>query len=331
MITDDDIQYICKAVDRARLSRPESGRPRPKVGAVLVKGGKELGSAHRGELELGDHAEFGLLEGKLAHDDVTGGTLYTTLEPCTVRNEPKVRCAERIVERRLARVVIGMLDPNQFICGKGIRYLRKHNVNVDLFPSNYVATVEDQNREFTRDQERAAELVVKTAGTNLMFAINPHFDDDLARLDRAFKIESIADPRTIFIIAGETIVAEVLDRYTCGLLREEIDRKGRGHPFQRALIVSAKTWKDSNWFTEKCPAISIGGEKANQVSYEWLEVAKQIGLKPFPLAKGYGVYMSEPRPRAVLFGDFADDTKVAVERYIGDPRGLREFLENSWR
>jgi pyrimidine deaminase RibD-like protein len=331
-LINDDIQYIHKAIDRAKLCQQEGGRPRPKVGAVLVKEGIELGSAHRGELALGEHAEFGLLERKLAHDDVTGGTLYTTLEPCTARNAPKICCSKRIVSRRLKRVVIGMLDPDQRICGRGVRYLRDHGVDVDLFPSASMATVEDQNRDFTSDQERAATLVVEAAGMKLDFAINPRFRDDLLRLDKSFKIESIAGPQTIFIIAGETIVAEVLDRHTCGLLRQEIDSRSAGaHPFRRALIVSAKTWRDSSWFTEKCPAISVGGAPANEVSKVWLEAAGVKGIKPFPLGRGSGVYMSEPRPRVVLSGTSAEATKEAVERYIAGPRGLAEFLANSWR
>ncbi len=73
MSTDDDIQYMTAAVERAMLSRPEPGPPKPKVGAILVKDSKEMGKAHRGEIELGQHAEYGLLEKKLASDDVTDG------------------------------------------------------------------------------------------------------------------------------------------------------------------------------------------------------------------------------------------------------------------
>lgn len=173
MITDDDIQYIKGAIERAKLSQQEGGPPRPLVGAVLVKDGKELGRSHRGELEPGQHAEFGLLERRLRHDDVTGGILYTTLEPCTTRKPPKEPCSERIVSRRLSRVVIGILDPNQLICGRGIRYLREHGVDVDLFPSEFMATVEDQNRDFTRDQKRAASLPIEAGQKPL---INPRFE-----------------------------------------------------------------------------------------------------------------------------------------------------------
>ncbi len=240
MTTDSDIGFMTAAIERAKLSRQEAGPPKPKVGAVLVNDGKELGTAHRGDLEPGDHAEFGLLDKKLAHDNVAGGTLYTTLEPCTgsVRDPKKVPCAERIASRRLARVVIGMLDPDQRICGKGIRFLRTHGIDVDLFPSTLMAQVEDQNREFIRDRERAAQLTVDAAKSKL---INPRFEEDLARVGDSFKIDAIATTATVFIISGDTIVAELLDRYTCGQLREEIDSRGKGHPFKRAIIVSAET------------------------------------------------------------------------------------------
>ncbi len=227
--------------------------------------------------------------------------------------------------------MIGMLDPNQLICGKGVQYLRRHGLEVDLFPSGFMASVEDQNREFTRDQERLAGAVLEAGKKNLTIDINPRFQDDLERLDRTFKLDSIADRHTVFIIAGETIVAELLDRYSCGILRAEIDRRSEGHPFKRGLIVSAKTWKDRRDFTERSPAISIGSERANEISAEWLELAKQKGIKPFPLGSGSGIYISEPRPRAVLGGALAVDTKAAVERYISEPRGLREFLANAWR
>lgn len=113
------------AVREMLLSRSEhTAKSDPLVGAVLVdRRGKELARAHRGTLSAGDHAEFTVLERLLPDVDLEGSTAYVTLEPCTVRRAPKVSCAQRLVERRVGRVVIGMTDPNPDICGRGIQHL----------------------------------------------------------------------------------------------------------------------------------------------------------------------------------------------------------------
>lgn len=43
-----------------------------------------------------------------------------------------------------------MLDPNEKICGKGVRRLREANIEIVMFPPDLMAQVEDQNREFAR-------------------------------------------------------------------------------------------------------------------------------------------------------------------------------------
>ena len=67
--------------------------------------------AHRGEMGNGEHAEFVALERKPNNQVIAGATVYTTLEPCNQRNPPKIACAARLPERRVKRVVIGMMDP----------------------------------------------------------------------------------------------------------------------------------------------------------------------------------------------------------------------------
>ena len=51
-----------------------------------------------------------------------------------------------------------MLDPNQEICGKGMRRLREANIHTDVFPHDFMAQVEEQNRKFIRDQQRISLL-----------------------------------------------------------------------------------------------------------------------------------------------------------------------------
>ncbi len=148
----DDKRFCLMAVEEARLSVAEDSKPHPKVGAVVVKNGKVLAKTHRGET-IGNHAEYIALEKKLSQESLAGATLYTTLEPCTKRNPPKIACVERIIERKITRVVIGMLDPNPAIRGLGQRKLRTANVVTDFFPPDLMAQVEDMNREFTRVYE----------------------------------------------------------------------------------------------------------------------------------------------------------------------------------
>lgn len=159
----DDRDLATLAIKEARRSTPEPGKMTPFVGAVAAREGQLLGAAHRGEAKAGQHAEFTLLEGKPSGAVLAGATVFSTLEPCVKRGAGKVPCPERLVERGIARVVIGTLDPNPDIRGHGVLALRRARVAVDFFPPDLVTELEELNRDFFRAQRGASAEVTPSA------------------------------------------------------------------------------------------------------------------------------------------------------------------------
>lgn len=100
--------------------------PNPMVGAVVVNQGEIVGEGyHPGAGN--PHAEVFAL--KAAGDRAVGAALYVNLEPCnhTGRTPP---CTEAILAAGIARVVIGMVDPDPRVSGKGIERLRQAGIEV---------------------------------------------------------------------------------------------------------------------------------------------------------------------------------------------------------
>ncbi len=158
MVTEKDLKFMELAIKEAANSEHGSETD-PRVGAVVVLGDKLIGSAHRGELGKGDHAEFTLLQKKLRSKDLTSGaTLYTTLEPCTTRTHNKKPCTDWVVEKGIHRVVIGILDPNPSICGKAYWRLIDAGVEVDFFPSELAQQIIELNRPFVDKQRRGQAM-----------------------------------------------------------------------------------------------------------------------------------------------------------------------------
>lgn len=105
-----------------------STAPNPWVGCALVTadGSVQLGAT---EPPGGPHAEVVAL--RKAAMASAGSTLFTTLEPCNHRGRTGP-CTEAIIEAGVARVVVGVVDPDKDVSGAGIARLREAGVDVDV-------------------------------------------------------------------------------------------------------------------------------------------------------------------------------------------------------
>ena len=140
--------------------RRQDEKPSPFVGAVMVREDLSVVTAYRGELREGDHAEFTLLERKCRSERVEGNVLFATLEPCApgARHFPKLGCAERIVNARISKVYIGIEDPDPTVCRKGIQHLLDNGVEVEMYPRDLQAEIEDCNKQFLSAAMERARL-----------------------------------------------------------------------------------------------------------------------------------------------------------------------------
>ncbi len=123
----DDRFYMKKAL---RLARKGLGRvsPNPMVGALVVRGGAIIARGYHREFG-GPHAEVDALE--TGQGEARGATLYVSLEPCSHHGKTPP-CVGLIIEKGIDRVVVGTMDPNPLVGGRGVKILRDHGIPVTV-------------------------------------------------------------------------------------------------------------------------------------------------------------------------------------------------------
>ncbi len=120
-----DERYMRMAL---RLARKGTGRtsPNPMVGAVVVRSGRVVGKGYHRRAGS-DHGEIVAL--KQAGLRARGGTLYLNLEPCNHEGKTPP-CTTSLIAFGIKEIVVGMIDPNPLVSGRGIRRLRRAGIKV---------------------------------------------------------------------------------------------------------------------------------------------------------------------------------------------------------
>ncbi len=177
-----DITHMKRALVLAEKGRGAVS-PNPMVGAVIVKDGRVVGE--------GFHQKFGRPHAEVnainqAGDDAIGATMYVTLEPCnhTGKTGP---CTEKIFQAGIARVVVGMVDPNPLVNRSGIDYLRSKGIKVD----------EDVLEEQARDLNRSYIKFIQTGYPYILLKVAQTMDGRIASSTGHSKWVTCEESRTV--------------------------------------------------------------------------------------------------------------------------------------
>jgi len=121
------VTYFERALELAERGRGKVA-DHPLVGAVVVAGDEVVGEGWY-EYDLVRHAEVAALE--QAGERARGATLYVTLEPCSHHGRTPP-CADAVAAAGVSLVVVGALDPNPLVDGRGVARLREAGIEVDV-------------------------------------------------------------------------------------------------------------------------------------------------------------------------------------------------------
>lgn len=132
---------------------------------------------------------------------------------------------------------------------------------------------------------------------------------------------------TVVLVTGSSITSEERDRPLAYRLKSEIDRRGTGHAYRRAVVV-ADLWYLDNRIFHLNPTVAIGGPGANGVAQEF------SALLPTVYSVDEQVFVQldfdGELKRAALWGANAAGTSAAVEAFIAGGY-LDDLLGRIWR
>jgi diaminohydroxyphosphoribosylaminopyrimidine deaminase / 5-amino-6-(5-phosphoribosylamino)uracil reductase len=144
--TDTDRLHLARAVELAERGRGRVS-PNPLVGAVVVKDGEVVGEGWHENLG-GPHAEV-VAFADAGDADLTGATLYVSLEPCCHEGRTPP-CTTAIADAGIGRVVVASDDPTEKASGRGLGILRDEGIEVVVAEGELAARARQLNQAFRK-------------------------------------------------------------------------------------------------------------------------------------------------------------------------------------
>ncbi|AZJ31697.1 bifunctional diaminohydroxyphosphoribosylaminopyrimidine deaminase/5-amino-6-(5-phosphoribosylamino)uracil reductase RibD [Tenacibaculum mesophilum] len=153
--------YILRCLELAKKGIGTT-RPNPSVGAVIVHNNKIIGEGFTSPYG-GPHAEVNAINAVQNQELLKEATIYVTLEPCSHHGKTPP-CADLIIEKGIPDIVIGCVDTNSLVAGKGIERLKKagRNVIVGVCQKD---CIEHHRRFFTVQNKKRPYIILKWAET----------------------------------------------------------------------------------------------------------------------------------------------------------------------
>ena len=156
-----DEQYIHRCLDIAKNGLGTT-RPNPMVGAVVVHDNTIIGEGFTSAYG-GSHAEVNAISAVKNQSLLSQSTLYVTLEPCSHYGKTPP-CSDLIIAHKIPKVVIGCIDDNPQVAGKGIAKLKASGCDV------IVGVLENEckthhKRFFTFHNKKRPYIILKWAET----------------------------------------------------------------------------------------------------------------------------------------------------------------------
>jgi diaminohydroxyphosphoribosylaminopyrimidine deaminase/5-amino-6-(5-phosphoribosylamino)uracil reductase len=154
-------QYIKRCLEIAQ-NGIGSARPNPSVGAVVVVNDQIIGEGFTSPYG-GNHAEVNAIESVLNKELLSQGTIYVTLEPCSHFGKTPP-CSDLIIKSGIKKVVIGCVDTNSLVSGKGIERLRNAGCEVTVGVLEEEC-LQQHKRFFTFHNKQRPYIILKWAET----------------------------------------------------------------------------------------------------------------------------------------------------------------------